>query len=96
MMGMESVKVLNNLSKFKGTDGKGIKEPREFLEMFERVCMAHDFPERRWRRALALCFDAVDIAWLDEWCSQNFESTWDALQMAFLAHFQHPNTLMVL
>ena len=72
----QNVKIPSGLPKFCGKD-KGIDDPQEFLEMFNRVCVAHEVPRSRYFRVFPLCLDSVDGKWLDRWLDNHENSDVD-------------------
>jgi hypothetical protein len=60
-------KVPSGLPKFRGKSQQAIEDPREFLDHFQKVCLAHGLPRTRLLAVLPLCLDSTDSAWLERW-----------------------------
>ncbi len=88
-------RVPNNLPVFRSA--KDTEDPLEFIEKFERVCQANGINFDRYIKLISLCLDATDVQWISQWTrSHGDEGTvWNDFREAFIAHFQHPNAMIV-
>ena len=85
--------VPSNLPKFR--QGMNSVEPIEFMENLVKIFEAHEIEEDRYDVLLALCLDPVDQQWLTNWKNDNSRGTWNELKDGFIAHFQHPNAMVL-
>jgi len=90
----QSSKVPNNLPVFR-SGRNGIEDPLEFIEHFERICKANQIQDKRYVALMALCVDSTDVQWIEKFSKEN-DVSWEVFQMAFIAHFQHPDIQSVL
>jgi hypothetical protein len=88
--------VPRGLPHFRGAGKDGIQDPTEFIERFETVCEPYSLDDSQLLRILPVCLDQVDGAWYRQWRKDNSKADWKAARQAFLAHFRHPNELVVL
>ena len=91
----DSWRVPTNLPTFRNS--KGMEDPLEFIEKFERVCQANGIQLRRYIKLVALCLDTTDVQWIDQWVRRNGddEDVWNDFKENFISHFQHPNAMVV-
>ena len=66
----------------------------EYIEQFQKIMEAHEVEEEKYSVMLNLCLDSVDGQWLRDWKEQN-GNNWTHLSRAFIAHFQHPNAMVI-
>jgi len=89
-MGTRNIKVPSSMPRFRGD--KGIEDPFDFLEFFNRVMIAHEISEDRYMRLVPMCLDAIDRKWFDHWMENQVDMpTWREFQRDFIGHFRHPN-----
>src|SRR5271166_2576014 len=55
---------------------------------------AHKVKEEKYLVILSLCLDSVDGQWLKDW-KEEYKNNWKYLSKAFIAHFQHPNAMVI-
>jgi len=58
------LEVPTNLPTFRSS--KGMEDPLEFIEKFERVCQVNGIQLRRYIKLVALCLDTTDVQWIDQ------------------------------
>ena len=90
--GKKQNRVPNNLPVFRS--GKGIEDPLEFIEQFERVCLANAIDEPRFIVLVSLCLDSTDVQWMNKHIRDQ-EIPWNEFRKAFISHFQHPDATVV-
>jgi hypothetical protein len=86
------VVVPSGLPKFR--QGNTIIEPVEYIEQFQNLMEAHEVEMEKYSVMLNLCLDPVDGQWLRDWKEEN-GNEWKYLSKAFIAHFQHPNAMVI-
>ena len=90
----ENIRVPANLPIFRGHGSKSIDDPQEFLDQFQRICVAYDVPLSRYGKILPLCLDSTQNKWYDRWIEHNEgydKVQWSQIRAEFIKHFQHLN-----
>ena len=68
----------------------------EFVEQFERVCIANGIEKERYIQLITLCLDSTDVQWVtQETKGSETKILWSDFWERFTAHFQHPNASVV-
>lgn len=75
---------------------KNSEDAWSFIEEFERHMKAHGIEVERYVEILPLCLELSDNKWLEDWLGENVDWDWEALKVAFIQHFQHPQLGSVL
>ena len=90
-----SWRVPTNLPVFRSS--KGMEDPLEFVEKFERVCEANGIQLGRYIKLISLCLDVTDVQWVNQWVKANGVNgeAWSDFKEMFISHFQYPNSMVV-
>jgi len=93
----EKIKMPSNLPKFRGKDG--IKDPEEFINRFNRLCMANGVSKSHFGAILIANLENNEANWLERWMQaflkvKSHQPTWEEISEEFLKHFRNINSKM--
>ena len=86
-------RVPSNLPMFRGS--KGIEDPLEFIEQFERICQANEGDEDCYIVLVVLCLDSTYVQWVNKYLKEDEDRQWNIFWKVFVSHFQHPDAAVV-
>jgi hypothetical protein len=72
----------------------GDQDPAEFLELWKRHMVAYEVEEAKYLSIFPLALGTDENHWLDRWLGSQWDVvSWSAVEVAFLARYQHPHRL---